>query len=295
MPTLSFTEDEIKDLAQRIGRYLHLAPEAAPVPPQDGPGEAEPPEPAPTPEPALEPPTRPPTAPQPPVPDGELRGTLTKSYHWNRLADWNGVSAPGNVASEAVREVMDPKGIYGTVLQFRNKAGAERAEVKATPNPGQIPHGAPYYAALSVLLDTSYPIIPAGSGYMIIWQLHGVADKLSPAMSIRTDSRGIVLRCRGGSDDNTKEEFVISKDHHKGTWQHIVIAATASDSPAPVKVWHRVEGGQWRLAVSGRGHTAASHKNGQYYRAGEYGKPPSEALLWQTNHALGNSFDEVAP
>lgn len=208
---------------------------------------------------------------------------------------WHGIRA---VAPDRIQRVTNPVRAGTHAYRFEVRPGdsptsGERAELYTDPR-GFIGNDDVWYCAWSTLFPEDWELTPDG-GYQIFWQLHGVGDTLSPAVSFRTDTRGIVLRLRGGSDDRTKRDVVISPSLHRGKWNDFVVfgVAAADADRGRIAVWHRAVGDGWRKACDV--HEATNHGHAQYARGGLYRAPsPKRNILFHDRLRFGNSIPEVA-
>lgn len=279
MPTISFTEQELRTLAQQLQPYM------TPAPPAEEP-------------PVEEPPQQPPVEPPPVQPGNEPRGTvgsLVLDADIGIVPPWAGARV---VAPDRIQRVTSPRraGTHAYRIEVRPgdkpSSSGERAELFCKTS-GHIPDGAIYYMGWSTLLPEDWK---SSSSYQIIYQLHGVGDSLSPAVSIRAASNGFVLRMRGGTDASVKKDVVLAP-LNLGKWNDFVVAAKSSplDSEGWIRVWHRMEGGTWKKVADLRIATAASHRKGQYLRQGLYRSGDTFTnILYHDCMRVGNSLAEAA-
>ena len=223
-------------------------------------------------------------------PRGTLRGLIDLSAR-RGFGEWSKrVVAPDRI--QVVTQDSRPA-FRVEVRPGDSPSNAERSELYHNPK-GDVPHGAIWYLACSFWFPASWK---NSAGYQIVHQMHGVGDSLSPALSLRATARGLVLRCRGGADDNTKKDIVVSDGLANGEWLDVLMFGVSGDTPQTgrVAVWSRAQGQAWEQQCDERIETAANHRNGQYPRMGLYRGGSSQTdILWNGGCALGNSFAEVA-
>ena len=239
-----------------------------------------------------------PDEPDEPGPGDLPKGTIAAM----RLNADTGLKPPWHdvrvVAADRITRVSHPVRAGSLAYRVEVRPGdkpsssGERSELLTNPK-GFIREGDIWYFAGSTLFPEDWEQCP-DSSYQIFWQLHGVGDTLSPAVSLRAARQGIVLRLRGGANDTPKEDVVVSPTLNHGRWNDFLILGKAggSDSTGRIALWHRVAGDQWAQACDL--HIATTHGHGQYFRQGLYRSAFGKTnVLYHDCAAFGNSLAEV--